>query len=219
MPTGSSRTKCPKKVPSFRLEREHWGEGRLRILGVDEVGRGCLAGPVTVGGVVFAPGTREKDLKGVRDSKTLSHAQREALFERIVEKAEVYATAEASAAEIDQLNIRGALVLAIRRLVEAVGPVDHILIDGSVMKELSDLPCSFVVKGDASVMSISAAAIVAKVTRDRLMTELAASFPAYGWERNAGYGSAEHRAAIEAHGLTPHHRRSFGNRDQLALDL
>ncbi len=177
-----------------------------RVAGVDEAGRGPLAGPVSAAAVVLNPG----DLPvGLNDSKTLTAARREALFDLIHAKAEV-SLAWASVEEIDRLNIRAASLLAMRRAVEGLSDVpEAALIDGNACPD--GLPCRGVtlVKGDALSLSVAAASIIAKVARDRVMTALAAEFPGYGWEVNAGYPTASHRAALQHLGVTPHHRRSF----------
>lgn len=177
-----------------------------RVAGVDEAGRGPLAGPVSAAAVVLDPG----DLpEGLNDSKKLTAARRAALFDEIHAKAEV-SLAWASVEEIDRLNIRAASLLAMRRAVEGLRSLpEAALIDGNACPE--GLPCRGVtlVKGDALSLSVAAASIIAKVARDRVMVQLAAEFPGYGWEVNAGYPTASHRAALQHLGVTPHHRRSF----------
>lgn len=182
--------------------------------GVDEAGRGPWAGPVTAAAVILTPGA-ETALRatGVADSKKLSRAQRERCFDAICEAGARgdlwYAVASAGVAEIDSINILQASLSAMSRAVAGL-PVraDHALIDGNKTPDLA-CPSDAIVGGDGTVLSISAASILAKVSRDRAMTELATAHPGYGWERNAGYGTAEHRRALESLGVTPHHRRSF----------
>jgi ribonuclease HII len=176
------------------------------VAGVDEVGRGPLAGPVLAAAVVLPA----EPVEGLADSKALPPARREALARALRGRGALVAVGAASVAEIDRLNILGATHLAMRRAVARL-PVrpDEVLVDGNRPPGL-DLPTRCVVGGDATVPAISAASIVAKVLRDRLMARLAARYPGYGWERNAGYPSAEHREALARLGLTPHHRRSFG---------
>ncbi|NKX43256.1 ribonuclease HII [Roseicyclus persicicus] len=177
-----------------------------RVAGVDEAGRGPLAGPVAAAAVVLDPARLPP---GLNDSKALTARRRAALFDLIHETAEV-SLAWASVEEIDRLNIRAASLLAMRRAVEGLARVpDAALIDGNACPE--GLPCRGVtlVKGDALSLSVAAASIVAKVARDRVMAELARAFPGYGWEVNQGYPTAEHRAALQDMGVTPHHRRSF----------
>jgi ribonuclease HII len=177
-----------------------------RVAGVDEAGRGPLAGPVAAAAVVLDPGNLPP---GLNDSKVLSAARRAALFDQIHACAEV-SLAWASVEEIDRLNIRAASLLAMRRAVEGLRRLPEVaLIDGNACPD--GLPCRGVtlVKGDALSLSVAAASIIAKVARDRLMADLAAAFPGYGWEVNAGYPTAAHRAALLDLGVSPHHRRSF----------
>ena len=177
-----------------------------RVAGVDEAGRGPLAGPVAAAAVVLDP---VRIPPGLNDSKVLSATRRAALFELIHAQAQV-GLGWASVAEIDTLNIRMASLLAMRRAVAALRIVpDAALIDGNVCPE--DLPCRAValVKGDAKSLSVAAASIIAKVARDRRMAELAQAHPGYGWEVNQGYPTAAHLAALQDMGVTPHHRRSF----------
>ena len=179
--------------------------GCLRVCGVDEVGRGPWAGPVVAAAVIL---DRDWDADGVDDSKRLTAAVRARLRREIEAHAEI-GTGQASVCEIDRLNILNATLLAMRRAVAALPRVPECaLVDGN---RLPDLPCpaQAVTGGDARSLSIAAASIVAKVERDRLMAGLAADFPGYGWERNAGYGTPEHAAALERLGVSPHHRRSF----------
>lgn len=201
----------PAPRPTMDREAAVWADGRL-LVGVDEAGRGPLAGPVVAAAVVFSSGAAPVD--GVRDSKTLSAPRREALAGQIRQEALAVGVAGASVREIDELNIRVATALAMRRAVlrvRACLPValsPQILLDGLPMPELG-LPHAALVDGDAHCHSVAAAGIVAKTVRDRLMRLLAARHAGYGWERNCGYGSAEHVAAIHALGATLHHRRSF----------
>ena len=173
------------------------------VAGVDEVGRGPLAGPVFAAAVILrAP------LEGLADSKQLTAARREALASLVHEQAAV-AIGAASVAEIERHNILGATMLAMRRAVARLPLRPRaVLVDGNRAPEL-DLPTRCIVDGDALVPAISAASIVAKVLRDQLMFRLSRRYPGYGWERNAGYGTAEHRSALGSLGLTPHHRRGF----------
>lgn len=179
--------------------------GRL-VCGVDEAGRGPLAGPVVAAAVILDP----RDMPaGLADSKTLSADRREAAFAAIMERALAVGVGSASAATIDATDIRmatlGAMARAVARLARAP---DRVLVDGRDGIE-APCPCEAIVDGDASVPAIAAASIVAKVLRDRMMARLSGAFPAYGFARHAGYGTAAHRAAIEAHGPCPHHRYSF----------
>lgn len=180
--------------------------GASRVAGVDEVGRGPLAGPVTAAAVVLDPNNIPA---GLNDSKKLSAKRREALAEELMGCADV-SIAHASVEEIDEHNILRASHLAMQRAVEGLRSVpDHLLIDGNMIPRGLQLPSSAIVKGDARSVSIAAASIVAKITRDRIMMDLAQQFPGYGWETNAGYPSKSHKAALQNLGVTPHHRRSF----------
>ncbi|WP_353340238.1 ribonuclease HII [Pelagimonas sp. KU-00592-HH] len=192
--------------PDFSLEQLALTNGATRVAGVDEVGRGPLAGPVTAAAVVLDP---QNIPEGLNDSKALSAKKREALYDVIFEAADV-SIAHASVAEIDELNILRASHLAMERAVAGltVAP-DHLLIDGNMIPRGLTGSCEAVVKGDAKSLSISAASIVAKICRDRIMWDLAQQFPGYGWETNAGYPSKKHKDALVELGVTPHHRRSF----------
>lgn len=192
--------------PDTSLEQDLWLNGKLRVAGVDEVGLGPLAGPVLAAACVLPAGCRP--IPGVRDSKTLSHLQRERLFVEILRQADSVGVGAGSVAEIEQLNVLGASRLAMRRALTKVGSFDHVLVDGRPIPEWG-LPCTAIVDGDASVYSIACASIVAKVVRDRLMVKLARRFPGYGWERNAGYPTRDHLEALRALGPTPFHRLSF----------
>ncbi len=192
--------------PDFSFETAAFARGARVVAGVDEVGRGPLAGPVTAAAVRLDP---ENIPEGLNDSKRLSAARREALAEEIQARAEV-SIAHASVQEIDRINILQAAHLAMRRAVAGLAfAPDHLLIDGNLMPE--DLPCSAetVVRGDARCLTISAASIVAKVCRDRIMVGLAQQHPGYGWETNAGYPTKAHLQALQDFGITPHHRVSF----------
>ncbi len=194
--------------PDFRAERELWRGGLRFVAGVDEVGRGPLAGPVCVAAVIFAADARL--IEGVDDSKKLGRAAREALAPLIVERALAVAIAFAPPDEIDRVNIRQATLLAMTRAVAglAVRP-DFALIDGRDVPP--GLLCSAraMVRGDALSFSIAAASIVAKVARDRMMTRLDAHYPGYGFAAHAGYGTRAHRVALTALGPCPAHRRTF----------
>jgi ribonuclease HII len=186
------------------------------IAGVDEVGRGPLAGPVVACAVVMPPDARA--IRGVDDSKELDGAEREKLAKRIRERALGIGIGAASVREIDRINIYHAAVLAIRRAIARL-PVrpDHVVVDGNPIRSLG-VEHTAVIGGDGCCHSIACASIVAKVTRDRLMRALARRHPHYRWETNVGYGTAEHHAGLASHGITAHHRRSFSP-VQLALAL
>lgn len=190
-----------------RIERELRERYGPNVAGVDEVGRGPLAGPVVACAVVMPAGRRA--IAGVDDSKVLSERDRDALAERIRTAAVAIGVGAASVREIDTYNIYQATSLAIRRAVRRLHqPPAHLLLDGRPIKSLG-LEHTAVVDGDASCYAIACASIVAKVTRDRLMRALAVRYPRYAWERNVGYGTPEHIAALDAWGATPHHRTSF----------
>ncbi len=188
----------------------------MKIAGVDEAGRGPLVGTVVAAAVILDP---NNPIAGLNDSKKLSEKKREKLFIEIQEKALAWAIAEASPAEIDELNILQASLLAMRRAVEAlqVQP-DQVLVDGNKIPQGLNMPCEAVVGGDALHAEISAASILAKVTRDRQMLELDQKFPQFGFAKHKGYPTKAHFEAIALHGVTAEHRRSFGPvRKALAL--
>ncbi len=196
-------------VPTLRYERAHWRDGQTRVVGVDEVGVAPSSGPVVAAAVIMRPDC--KRIPGVRDSKTLSAAQRERLAAIIHRRALAVGVGAASVAEIDRLNIYHATHLAMRRAILRLGERDHVLVDGLRIRGFEEEigPYTAIVDGDARCYSIACASVVAKVVRDRLMARLAVRHPGYGWEHNAGYATAEHRAAMSELGLTPFHRRSF----------
>jgi ribonuclease HII len=184
--------------------RARWGDC---VAGVDEAGRGPLAGPV-VAACVALPAAAT--LRGVRDSKELSPAGREAAFPRITAAAIAFGIGSASVEEVDAFNIRMATLLAMRRAVEALGiKPQGLLIDGKDAILVPDVPCEAVVDGDAKSLSVAAASILAKVTRDRLMDACAAAYPLYRFEENKGYGTPEHLEALRTHGPCEIHRKSF----------
>ena len=195
-----------KTFPDFSFETLAHQRGALIVAGVDEVGRGPLAGPVTAAAVVLNP---DRIPNGLNDSKALTEKRRAALAEQIWEMAEV-SVAHASVEEIDSLNILRASHLAMERAVAGLPRApDHLLIDGNLLPRGITIPAEAIIKGDARSLSISAASIVAKVCRDQIMVDLAQQHPGYGWETNAGYGSKSHMMALQNLGVTPFHRRSF----------
>ncbi|WP_414334483.1 ribonuclease HII [Synechococcus sp. H55.2] len=194
--------------PSLVWEGSLWQQGILRVAGVDEVGRGALAGPVVAAAVILPAQMDPKTLEGVRDCKQLRPPQRTHWAERIRQVALAVGIGSASAAEIDQLNIRQATLLAMQRALAQVGEVEHILLDGLPLAELGSRQTALV-KGDQLSLSIAAASIVAKVWRDALMQSWDHQYPGYGWRTNVGYGTQEHRLALQNLGPTPQHRRSF----------
>lgn len=182
-----------------------WGDGGL-VAGVDEAGRGPLAGPVVAAAVILDD---QDPIDGVADSKTLSAARREALYDAIRARALCLGVGAASVEEIDRLNILQATLLAMQRAVAGLRlRPSLVLVDGNRLPVL-EMRTEAVVRGDATVAAIAAASIVAKVTRDRLMDEAHAAHPAYGFDRHRGYGTAQHLRALRQHGPTPWHRRSF----------
>lgn len=194
-----------RPVPDFAAETRAFAAGALRVAGVDEVGRGPLAGPVTAAAVRLDPG---RIPAGLADSKALTAAARDRLCREILACAEV-AVAHATVEEIDALNILRASHLAMTRAVAALGGIDHALIDGNLIPGGLGCGATAIVKGDACCLSIAAASIVAKVTRDAIMVDLAQQHPGYGWEVNAGYPTRAHLQALLDLGATPWHRRSF----------
>jgi len=201
--------------PSLEREAALWREGRGLVAGVDEAGRGPLAGPVVAAAVVFP--AFAKPIRGLRDSKLLSAAARERLAALVRVRALAVAVGAASVREIDRFNIRRAAVLAMRRALArlAVRP-DVVLVDGLPCPELG-CPHQAIVDGDARCHSIAAASVIAKTVRDHLMALLGGRHPAYAWASNKGYGTPDHLAALATLGFTPHHRRSFSPVVQLEL--
>jgi len=188
-------------MPDFSYEQQL---GTL-VAGVDEAGRGPWAGPVVAAAVIFQ---NHQATIGINDSKKLSAAKREALFDAIMEVG-IVGVGIAIVEEIDALNILGATKLAMQRAVENLATTpDVVLVDGNQPPKLA-MSTRALIKGDSLSISIAAASIIAKVTRDKMMQELHAEFPHYGWARNAGYGTAAHIKALAEHGITPHHRKSF----------
>ena len=195
-----------ENFPDYSFEEAAQARGFIRVAGVDEVGRGPLAGPVTAAAVVLDVACMPM---GLNDSKKLSAKRRNVLAPEIEKVAEV-SIAHASVEEIDEINILHASMLAMRRAIAglALAP-DFVLIDGNRMPPDLTMTGQPVIKGDGKSLSIAAASIVAKCARDRIMWDLAQQFPGYGWETNAGYPSTVHKKALLNLGVTPHHRRSF----------
>lgn len=192
--------KAPKTFPDFTIESEYCGV----IVGVDEAGRGPLCGPVIAAAAIL-----KKDALGlgINDSKKLSAKKREELFEHICQNY-IVSVGLASVAEIDELNILNATMLAMTRALEGIGSYDFALIDGNKTPFKSEKLIS-VIGGDAKSISIAAASIVAKVTRDRILLDMDKEYPHYLWRKNSGYGTKAHIAAIHEFGQTPHHRKKF----------
>lgn len=190
----------------LRFETALWDAGTMRVAGVDEAGMSPLAGPVCAAAVIFAPGTR---IPGVDDSKKLDAVERDRLAVEIKATALAWSVGWAEVEEIDQINIYWAGILAMRRAVEGLAHApQHILIDARRLKDV-DLPQQAIIQGDAKSLSIAAASILAKTSRDRLMCELDVQYPGYGLRSHKGYPVREHVSALNALGATPIHRRSF----------
>lgn len=190
----------------YAYEKRAGEQGFSAVCGIDEAGRGPLAGPVCAAAVILPP---DCDIPGLNDSKKLSEKKREALFPVIQEKALAFGVGWATAEEIDRVNILQATFLAMARAVEALpAPADYALVDGNRMPPLP-LPGETIVKGDATSASIAAASILAKVSRDRLLRRLDEEHPEYGFAKHKGYGTKAHYEAIRKYGLLPEHRRSF----------
>ena len=211
------RKHVPRRKRWTTIERDLRSEKGPLLAGVDEVGRGPIAGPVVACAVIMPADSRA--IAGVDDSKRLTHVQRVRLASKIRERAVAFALGAASVREIDRINIYQASVLAMRRALDRldVRP-DHVVIDGRVMRTLP-IPHTAVVHGDARCFSIACASILAKVTRDLLMTRLSVRYPQYIWDHNAGYTTRAHVAGLTLHGITPHHRKSFCRISDLLLAL
>ncbi|MDO4770401.1 ribonuclease HII [Porphyromonas sp.] len=204
--TGKTEAALPSRLIATRLEA-----------GCDEAGRGCLAGPVVAAAVILPP---DLIIPGLDDSKKLTEARRLALREIIIEKALDHAVAIVSPQEIDRINILQASFVAMTRAVESLKITpEHLLIDGNRFRSTTTIPHTCIVKGDGKIASIAAASVLAKTTRDEYMKDLAKDFPHYGWEQNAGYPTQKHLEALHTHGITPHHRRSFGPCQPTLFDL
>ena len=199
-----------KRYPSLAEERQLWRAGFARVAGLDEAGRGALAGPVVAGAVVLPANSKRAGLwADVRDSKLLSPPRREELSVRIQEQAAAWSLGQATAAEIDARGIAPATRLAMRRAVQVLSPSpDHLLLDWVQLKSVN-LPQRSFIKGDLYIVSIAAASILAKVHRDGLLCQLHEQYPAYGFHSHKGYAARSHLAAIEELGPCPAHRRSF----------
>ena len=212
-----SRTPTPTTPPDMSEEQAAQREGYARVCGIDEAGRGPLAGPVVAAAVILPAGY---ELPGLNDSKKLTAKKREQLYAELMADERVQkCIAQATVQEIDELNILRATHLAMRRAAEGLpGGVDFCLIDGLPVPGFP-LPSRSLVKGDARCLSIAAASILAKVWRDHYLLELHREFPAYGFDRHAGYGTKAHMQAIHDHGVTIHHRRTFAPVAQLELPL
>lgn len=211
----AARRRRRRRGAPLTLERELWNTGVRHVAGVDEAGRGPLAGPVVAAAVIFRP---EDRVPGVTDSKRLTEEERSELVVEIRRRALCVGVGAASPREVDRLNILRATHLAMRRALDhlAVSP-GHVLVDGLPVPSLGDSHTA-VVGGDARSFTIACASVVAKTTRDTLMRRLAVRYPDYGWDTNVGYGTPEHVHALKECGPTPHHRRTFVP-VQLSLEL
>lgn len=211
------RKHVPRRKRWTTIERDLRAAKGPLLAGVDEVGRGPIAGPVVACAVIMPAETRA--IAGVDDSKRLTHDQRVRLAVKIRERAVAFAIGAASVHEIDRINIYQASALAMQRALSRLKVTpDHVVIDGRSMRTLP-IPHTAVVHGDARCFSIACASILAKVTRDLLMTRLGRRYPQYIWDHNAGYTTREHVAGLTAHGITPHHRKSFCRISDLILEI
>lgn len=190
----------------LEYEQNAINNGYQAVCGVDEAGRGPLAGPVCAAAVILPP---DIIIEGVNDSKKLSEKKREALFDVIKEKSVSYSIAFATVDEIEEFNILNATMLAMKRAVEGLDiRADYAMIDGNRLPDL-DIPAEYIIKGDAKSMSVACASILAKVSRDRLCYQYAEEYPQYGFDKHKGYGTKQHREAIIKYGPCPYHRMSF----------
>ena len=197
--------------PNLHLEKRLWQEGYKRVIGLDEVGRGALAGPVTVAGVILKPSFRKipEKLKKVRDSKTLTALQRERLYQELIRcSALSWNVASVSARMIDKIGIVQAITLAMLKVIKKSEPVDFSILDGELSLPWPKQQCSLV-RADSKIFSVAAASIIAKVWRDRLMKRYDHFYPEYNFQKHKGYGTLEHRKRLEHFGLSAIHRQSF----------
>lgn len=200
------------KAPGLSVERRHWGSGRSVVVGMDEVGRGAWAGPLTVGAAIVP---KDRRVYKVRDSKMLTEGEREAIFDRVAGWVDAWAVGHASPAECDELGMSDAQRLAAKRALAKLNvEPDSVLLDGN-WDFVGNGRTEKLVRGDAVCLSISAASILAKVSRDRIMRTLAPSYPWFGFEGNKGYPDPRHQAALAAYGPSAIHRRSWVFMDHL----
>lgn len=200
-----------RESPGLGIERQHWVDGRV-VVGVDEVGRGAWAGPLTVGAAILPPDRR---VYKVRDSKQLQEREREALFERIAGWCSAWAVGHATAQECDDLGMSEAQKLAARRAIAGLGvEVDHVLVDGN-WRFVDSHPSTQLVRGDRRSLSIAAASVLAKVSRDRILRGLAEHHPVYNFDHNKGYPCPVHKAALQAWGPSTAHRHTWAFMDSL----
>ena len=197
-------------IDRYLFERELWAEGYSRVMGLDEVGRGCLCGPVVAAGVIFAPETVVNPK--IKDSKSISKATRKKLALEIEKTALFYAVKACTPAKIDELNILNASIEAMLKCTESKGAnPEYLLIDGNRFTNTL-IPHQCIVKGDDKSVSIAAASILAKVYRDEYMKKLHKQYPFYGWDKNVGYPTKTHLEGLQEYGYTEHHRKSFNLR-------
>jgi ribonuclease HII len=204
-------------TPTLDVETALWTKGQSRIAGVDEAGLGCLAGPI-VAAAVLLPSFCTM-IEGVRDSKLLSLAQREQLFEKVINQAVAVGVGIATVKEVEQFNVLRASYLAMQRSLSRIKPYDHALIDGRPIKQADLGSHTAIIDGDATCYAIACASIIAKVRRDRFMKRLATRYPGYGWERNVGYGTKQHTQALQELGVTPYHRKTYAPVQQALKQL
>lgn len=189
-----------------KIEKKLWSEGFKRVMGLDEVGRGCLSGPVVAAGVIFKEGVQ---INGIKDSKQISEKQRFILEDEIKEKALFFTVQEGTLREIFELNILWASINTMQKCAEDKGAnPDYLLIDGNRYTS-SFIPHTCIIKGDDKSISIGAASILAKNYRDRYMKRLHKNYPEFGWDKNVGYPTPKHKKALQEFGITPHHRLGF----------
>lgn len=188
-------------------EQAIWQQGTQHILGIDEVGRGCLAGPVVIAGVCFKP--NHQPIPGIKDSKMVSVKKRLELQHQILKQVAYYSIQVVPVKIIDRINILQATLFGMEKVIQQISLAQQIVIDGNKAPKIDNKPVKTVVKGDQKIYSIAAASILAKVYRDAYMRSLHQKFPEYDWEHNVGYGTAKHRFAIQKFGPTIYHRRKF----------
>ncbi len=194
-------------MPDFQFEKEAMSKGYKFVCGVDEAGRGPLAGPVCAAAVILP---EDIEIDGLNDSKKLTEKKREALFDVIKEKALAYSIAYATVEEIEEFNILEATFMAMNRAIDSLKTkADFALIDGNREPKGINIPCQTIIKGDAKSQSIAAASVLAKVSRDRLLLEYDKEYPEYNFKKHKGYGTKEHTDLILKHGICPIHRKSF----------
>lgn len=195
-------------LDNFLLEKKLWNEGYRRIMGLDEVGRGCLAGPVAAAGVIFKPNSQNL-IDGITDSKLLNEKERNELSEEIKQKAWFWIVKLGSPEEIEKHNILWASLLTMQKCVNAANPLpEYLFVDGNRYLD-SIIPVSCIVKGDRLSASVGAASILAKVYRDDLMRKLHREYPYYGWDSNVGYPTQKHYSGLKKYGYTKYHRKNF----------